>query len=65
MANISFFLKFDNLAALLNILAYFRQTHPEMGVFLNFYVHTHHMDSDKPDVINVHSRWHQEGGAPM
>ena len=57
MANILFFHKFDNLAAILNILAYLGQTQPEMLVFLNFYVHTHHKDSKKPYVINVHSRW--------
>ena len=45
MANISFFHKFDNLAAILNILAYSSQTQPEMHVYLNFYVHTHHKDS--------------------
>ena len=27
------FFKFDKLAAILNILAYFRQTHPEMRVY--------------------------------
>ena len=48
MANISSFHKFDNLAAILNILAYFSQTQPEMHVHLNFYVHTHHKDSKKP-----------------
>ena len=58
MANISFFHKFDNLAAILNILAYFSQTQPEMHVYLNLYVPTHHKDSKKPYVINVHSRWH-------
>ena len=58
MANISFFHKFDNLAAILNILAYFSQTQPEMHVYLNFYVRTHHKDSKKPYVINVNSRWH-------
>ena len=44
MANISFFHKFDNLAAILNILANFSQTQPEMHVYLNFYIHTHHKD---------------------
>ena len=58
MANISFFHKFDNSAAILNILAYFSQAQPEMLVYLNFYVRTHHKDSKKPYVINVHSRWH-------
>ena len=58
MANKSFFHKFDNLAAILNILAYFSKTQPEMHVYLNFYVHTDHKDSEKPYVINVHSRWH-------
>ena len=58
MANISFLHKFENLAAILNILAYFCQTQPEMHVYLNFYAHTHHKDSQKPYVINVHSRWH-------
>ena len=53
-ANISFFHKFDNLAAILNILAYFRQTQPEMHVYLNCYVHTHHMDAKKTYGINVH-----------
>ena len=58
MANISFFhKKFDNLPAIFNILAYFSQTQPEMHVYLNFYVRTHHKDSKKPYVINVHSRW--------
>ena len=55
MANISFSHKFDNLAAILNILAYFSQTQPEMHVYLNFYVRTHHEDSKKPYAINVHS----------
>ena len=45
MANISFFHKFENLAAILNILAYFSQTQPEMHVYLNFHVRTHHKDS--------------------
>ena len=45
MANISFFHKFDNFAAILNLLAYFGQTQPEMHVYLNFYVRTHHNDS--------------------
>ena len=58
MANISFFHKFDNLAAILNILAYFIQTQSVMHVYLNFYVRTHHKDSKKPYVINVYSRWH-------
>ena len=58
MANISFFQKIDNLAAILNLLAYFSQTQPEMHVYLIFYVCTHHKDSKKPYVINVHSRWH-------
>ena len=58
MANMSFLNKFDNFAAILNILAYFSQTQPEMHVYLNFYVQTHHKDSKKPYVINVHSRWH-------
>ena len=58
MANISFFHKFDNLAEILNILAHFSQTHPEMHVYLNFYVRTHHKDSKKPYVNDVHSRWH-------
>ena len=58
MANISYFHKFDNLAAILNILAYFRQTQPEMHVYLNFYVRTHNKDYKKPYGINVHSRWH-------
>ena len=44
MANISFVHKFDNLAAILNILAYFIQTQPEMHVYLNFYVRTPHKD---------------------
>ena len=52
------FYKFDNLAAILNILAYSSQTQPEMHVYLNFYVRTHHVDLKKPYVINVHSRWH-------
>ena len=43
-ANISFFHKFDNLAAILNILAYFSQTQPVIHVYLNLYVHTHHKD---------------------
>ena len=42
MANISFFPKFNNLAAILNILAYLSQTQPEMHVYLNFYVRAHH-----------------------
>ena len=58
MTNISFFHKFDNLAAILNILAYFSQTQPEMHVFLNVYVRTYHKDSKIPYVINVHSMWH-------
>ena len=59
MANISsFFHKFDNLAVILNILAYFSQTQPEIHVYLNFYVRTHHKDSTKPYVIIVHSMWH-------
>ena len=58
MANISFFHKFDNVAVILNILAYFSQTQPEMHVYLIFYARTHHKDSKKPYVINVHSRWH-------
>ena len=58
MANISFFHKFDHLAAILNILANFSQTQPEMHVYLNCYVPTHHKDAKKPYVINVHSRWH-------
>ena len=53
-----FFHKFGNLAAILNISAYFSQTQPEMPVYLNFYVCTHHKDSKKPYLINVHSRWH-------
>ena len=52
MANISFLHKFDNLAAILNILAYFSQTHPEMHVYLIFYVRANHKDSKKPYVIN-------------
>ena len=36
IANIAFFHKFDNFAAILNILAYFSQTQPEMHVYLNF-----------------------------
>ena len=60
MANVSFFPKFANFPAILNILAYFRQTHPEMRVYPIFYVHkTHHKDSRKPYDINVPSRWHQ------
>ena len=47
MANISFFHKFNNLVAILNILAYFYQTQPEMHVYLNFYVRTHHKDLKK------------------
>ena len=47
MANISFFHKFDNLAAILNRLAYFNQTQQEMHVYLNFYVRTHHKDLKK------------------
>ena len=58
MANISFFHKFDNLPAILNILAYISQTQPEMHLYLNFYVRTHHKNSKKSYVINVHSRWH-------
>ena len=61
MANTSFFHLFDNLAAILKILAYSSQTHPEMHVYLHFYVHTHHKDSEKPYAINhvnAHSRWH-------
>ena len=58
MVNISFFHKFDNLAAILNVLAYFSQTQPEMHVYLNFYVRTHHKDLKKTYVINVHYRWH-------
>ena len=53
MDNISFFQNIDNLAAILNLLFYFRQTHSGMRV------HTHHKDLNKPDVIDVHSRWHQ------
>ena len=44
MANISFFHKFDHLAAILNILAYFSQTQSEMHVYPIFYVRTHHKD---------------------
>ena len=33
-------------------------TKPEMHIYLNFYVRTHHKDSKKPYVINVLSRWH-------
>ena len=40
------------------MLAYFCQTQPEMHVYLIFYVRTHHKDSEKPYVINDHSRWH-------
>ena len=29
-----------------------------MHVNLIFYVRTHHKDSNKPSVNNVHSRWH-------
>ena len=58
LANISFFHKFDNLAAILNILAYFSQTQPEMHVYPNCYVRTCHKDSKKTYVINVQSRWH-------
>ena len=58
MANIAFFHKFYNLAAISNILAYFIQTQPEMHVYLIFYARTHHKDSKNPYVINVHSRWH-------
>ena len=47
MSNISFFHKFDNLAAILNILAYFSQTQPEMHVYPDFYVRTHHKDLKK------------------
>ena len=45
IANISFFYKFDNLAAILNIIAYYIQAQPEMHVYLNFYVRTHHKES--------------------
>ena len=41
-------LKSDNLAAILNKLAYFSQAQPEMHVYLKFYVFTHHKDSKKP-----------------
>ena len=58
IANISFFHKFDNLAAILNLLAYFTKTQPEMHVYLDFYVCTHHKYSKKPYVIKVHSRLH-------
>ena len=57
MANVSFFHKFDHLAAILNILAYFTQTHPDMHADLNLYVPTH-QGLKKLYVINVHSRWH-------
>ena len=52
------FHQYDYMAAILNILAYFSQTKPEMHLYLNFNAHTHHKDSKKPYVINVHSRWH-------
>ena len=39
MANISFFHKPDNLAAILNILAYFSQTQPEMHVWIFMFAH--------------------------
>ena len=42
----------------MNKLTQFRQTQPEMHVYLNFYVHTNHKDSKKPYVINVYFRWH-------
>ena len=58
IANISFFHKFDNLAAILNLLAYFTRTQPEMHVYLDFYVCTHHKYSKKPYVTKVHSRLH-------
>ena len=58
MSNISLFHKFYNLAAILNTLAHFSQTQPEMHIYLNFYVRTHHKDLKKPYVIDVHSRWH-------
>ena len=48
MTDISLFHKFDNLAAILNILAYFSQTQPKMHVYLNFYVRAHHKNSKKP-----------------
>ena len=50
--------QFDNLAAVLNILVHFSQTQPEMHVYMNFHVRTHHNDSKKTYVNNVHSRWH-------
>ena len=40
MANISLVLKFAHLVAI-------RQTHPEMRVYLNLYVRTHHKDWKK------------------
>ena len=52
-----FFHRFDNLAVVLNILAYFSQTQPEMHVYLNF-MFAHIIGDKKTDVINVHSSWH-------
>ena len=43
------FIKFNNLAAILNILAYFRQPHLEMSVYLICYAHTHY-ENIKKDV---------------
>ena len=58
MANISFFHKFDDLAAILNILAYFSRPQPEMHVYLNCYARTHHKDWKKPYVNNIQFRCH-------